>query len=826
MPPPLPFNPEQQQVIQHLQGSLLVLAPVGTGKTSVLSARVVHALAQGTDPSRVLCLTFTNRAAKEMGDRLAQAQVGRQVTIKTFHGLCVRILRMGAEALGLPSDFVIYDAEDSADILKGFMRQREKDRLEDRVKEVTTAMSQAKAKARPDQLTLDLSLKGVFAPLDDQDRQWAERYQAELQRRQALDFDDLIFFTRSLLRLVSEVADYWANRYRFIQVDEVQDTHLGEYEVVRHLAQRSQNLAMIGDLDQTIYAWRGSEPEVVLDQFRAEFSPTEYSLSENYRATRSLLEAADTFANAFADRYTRITIPAASAPGNPVVVHTATNEGQEAAWIAQRIQALAQHQPNFAYNRVAVLTRTNRRTDTIARGLQRQNVPCLTVESYQFFMRQEIKDVLAYLRFLVNPFDTGAFKRLLGRPSRRIDLETLRQIYGEGRSCGLWLTDMALPQPFVDDDPLGAVINAYRHGTLVVFDVETTGVSIEDEVVEIAAQKLVNGQPTETFQAYISDATDVGDSQHIHGYSNEFLRQRGQPGHRVLEQFFQFAGDTFIVGHNVGFDIGMVTTQAQRLGLPVPQWAWADTLNLARRFLKAENYRLEHLAQVLNLPTTPTHHAMDDVDTTVHLLAHLIPMMETTAADRTALYYRYGETFEPLAEAIAQWKILSHTLRPADLLSHILETSGLLRSYRREPQRLQNLDQMVEIFATQDDPNLPPYLALKTLLEYTALSKNLDRVSAQDNQVLVITAHQSKGLEFDHVFIAGLVEGEFPIFYSLTSKEIEQEKHLFYVALTRAKQSLYLSSFREDNHGRSKDPSQFIAALSGSRGGGKPAFPF
>jgi len=814
MASPLPFNPEQQQVIHHLKGGVLVLAPVGTGKTSVLSARVVQGLSQGMDPNRMLCLTFTNRAAKEMGDRLTQAQVGRQVTIKTFHGLCVRILRMGAEALGLPSDFVIYDAEDSADILRGLMRRQVRDRLEDRVKEVKAAISEAKSKASPDDLTVDLSLGGLFAAFDPQEQRWAKLYQAELQRRQALDFDDLIFFTRALLRRVPEAADYWANRYDFVQVDEVQDTHLGEYEVVRHLAHKSKNLAMIGDLDQTIYAWRGSEPEVVLEQFRVEFSPTEYSLSENYRATRSLLQAADTFADVFTDRHTQITIPATSLPGTPILSYRADDPDGEAAWIAQQIQILAQNQPTFAYNRVAVLTRTNRRTDIIAQVLEEWQVPCLTVERYQFFMRQEIKDALAYLRFLANPFDTGAFKRLLSVPKRNIGLETLRQIYGEGDRCGLWLTDMALPQPFVNDDPLGAVIDAYRHGTLVVFDVETTGVAIEDEVVEIAAQKLLNGQVIDHFQAYISDVTDVGDSRYVHGYSNEFLRQQGQPGRRVLDQFFQFTGDAFIVGHNVGFDISMVVTQAQRLGMPVPDWVWADTLNLARRFLKAENYRLEHLAQVLNLPTTPNHHAMDDVSTTVQLLDHLIPKLEATAADRTALYYRYGDAFASLANDIAQWQTLSHCLRPAELLHQVLQASGLLHHYRREPQRLQNLEQMVEICANQDDPTLPPNLALRTLLEFTALTRNLDRLSAQDNQVLVITAHQSKGLEFDHVFIAGLVEGEFPDFRSLGPGELEQEKHLFYVALTRAKQSLYLSSFREDDYGRPKDPSQFIAALA------------
>ncbi|QQE66266.1 hypothetical protein GFS31_29640 [Leptolyngbya sp. BL0902] len=824
MPSSFSFNDEQRQVIQHLAGSLLVLAPVGTGKTSVLSARVVHALSKGADPNRVLCLTFTNRAAKEMADRLTQAQVGRQVTIKTFHGLCVRMLRMGAESLGIPSDFVIYDAEDSADILKGFMRRQENDsltesqrqqeekRIEDRAKAVKSAMSEAKAQASPDQLTLDLSLEDLFAQLDDRDQPWAKRYQAELQRRQALDFDDLIFFTRSLLRLVPEVADYWANRYDFIQVDEVQDTHMGEYEVVRHLAQKCRNLAMIGDLDQTIYAWRGSEPEAVLEQFRAEFSPTEYSLTENYRATRSLLEAADAFADTFAARQTQIKIPATSAPGEPIRSYLAVDENEESAWIAQRIQALAQNQPNFAYNRVAVLARTNLRATTIASGLERRGLPCLTADSYQFFMRQEVKDALAYLRLLVHPFDTGALKRLLNRHALPIEVGTLRYIYGQGRSCGLWLTDMALLQPWVNGDPLGAVIDAYRHGTLVVFDVETTGVAIEDEVVEIAAQKLVKGQIIDRFHTYISDAGDVGDSQHIHGYSNEFLRQKGQPRRQVLAQFFQFVGNALLVGHNVGFDIGMVTAQAQRLGMPVPDWVWADTLNLARRFLKAENYRLEHLAQVLNLPTTPNHHAMDDVSTTVELLHHLIPKLEATAAARIDLYCRHRDLFAPLADALAGWKALIDKRRPADLLNHILNTSGLLQHYQDEPQRLQSLGQLVDIFAAQDDPTLPPHLALRTLLEFTALATTLDYLSARDDQVLVITAHQSKGLEFDHVFIAGLVEDEFPDFRCRRWEDLEQEKHLFYVALTRAKQSLHLSGFQENRYGQ-QDPSQFLDAL-------------
>ncbi|MBD2028236.1 3'-5' exonuclease [Leptolyngbya sp. FACHB-711] len=809
----LSFNCEQQNIINHIKGSIRVLAPVGTGKTSVLSARVANAVSQGFAPERILCLTFTNRAAREMGDRLAkfQPEVYRKLAIKTFHGLCAHMLQVEAQTIGLPTDFAVYDDNDCFEILKNLSKFDE----DQEVWNLLNQIADCKSKASQEQLTIDLVLDSLFGALDYRDRQIALKYQKVLGDRHALDFADLIFYTRSMLHCSPTASQRWRDRFDFAQVDEVQDTHLGEYEIVRALAVRSGNLALIGDLDQTIYAWRGSEPSTVLDCFDQEFHPITYSLSLNYRSTKILLGTASNFANSFDQRHTSINPAPSCDVGEDILTHIASDWNQEALWIAQQIQTLAAgHGAEFQFNRLAVLARTHRKARHVAATLTEVGIPCITVDQYQFFMRQEIKDALSYLRFITNPFDTGAFKRLILSPKRGISLDKLRAIYSEGLSCSFRLTDLAAPQPFTHDDPLGNIIEAYTNGTIVVLDVETTGVSVVDDIVEIAAVKLVNGQLQEApFHAYISDASDVGESQHVHGYSNEFLKEHGEPARTVLENFYDFVGDALLIGHNVGFDIKMVTAHAQRAGIQVPTWQWADTWNLAHRFIATESYSLENLAKKLKLTSSPNHHAMDDVRTTTELLAYLMPFVENQSSDRVALYSKHGEDFAPLAEEISNWKQLSQQLRPAKLLKHILQSSGLARHYASDQSRIQNLAQLMKIFQEKDDSSLHPDTALRGLLEFTALAKNLDHISEQNNQVVVITAHQAKGLEFDHVFIAGMTEGEFPSYHSVQDGNIEEEKRLFYVALTRAKKRLYLSGCSKNRWGNPKLPSQFLQYL-------------
>ena len=825
---PVPFNPQQQRIINKIDGALLVLAPVGTGKTSVLTQRVARAIERGVDASRILCLTFTNRAAKEMSERLTKIvpQHSRQIEIRTFHSLCAQLLRIEAQSIGLPADFVVYDDADCFEIVKK-LSKLEKDK---EVKSLMTEIANSKARANEDLLTLGLDLDAVFSNLVVGDRVIANKYQKELNQRHAIDFADLVFYTRAILTLDSAALCRWQDRFDFIQVDEVQDTHLTEYEVVRHLAIRHGQLALIGDLDQTIYEWRGSEPAVVLQQFMRDFAPEECSLTLNYRATKTLLHAASTFADSFEQRHTSIIPAMACLRGDDIYVHTACSDHLEATWIASQIRQLARTS-DYRYDRTAVLTRTNKCAESVASVLVRSQIPCITVEQYDFFKRKEIKDAIAYLKFIANPFDTGAFQRLSCVPARGISVERLRTIYADSRSLvdrtptdslptdvdtkqsGLRLVDFASTHLFLNNDPFELLSERYKNGTVVVFDVETTGVSISDDVVEIAAIKLVGGQPVEEFREYISDAASVGDSQHIHGYSDELLHREGKLARDVFSSFFQFASGALLVGHNVGFDITKVTAHSQKVGLSVPSWRWADTWNLAQRFIKADSYSLGNLVSLLRLPSTPNHQAMDDVRATVDLLTVLMPLLIGSAAARRKVVGRHRKIFEALSEKIIKWKNLSQSLRPAELLNRILSDSGLVNFYSKEADRLRNLERLMLLFQEWDDVELQPDTALRYVLERTALAKNLDQISKQDNQVVVTTAHQSKGLEFDNVFIAGTNDGEFPGYRSIEDDKLEEEKRTFYVAITRAKERLFVSCSTQSAWYGNKAPSRFLQSL-------------
>jgi DNA helicase II / ATP-dependent DNA helicase PcrA len=805
------LNPEQQRIVNHIHGAILVLAPVGTGKSTVLSARVAKAIEQGILPERILCLTFTNRAAKELQERLAKTQpsVARKLTVKTFHGLCAHLLRIEARQIGLPADFIIYDENDCLELIKTLSGLKD----DKPAREILNTISACKTKANSQALSLDLYLTGLFDQLDADISNIAIQYQTLLKERHALDFADLVFYVRSMFQQVPEIRERWSDRFDLVQVDEVQDTHLSEYRIVRHLASGSGNLAMIGDLDQTIYEWRGSEPQKVIRQFRRDFEPTDYPLTLNYRATKSLLESASTFANSFQTRYTQITPAPICSTGEPIVFHRADSEGAEAQWIGTQIQHLANTLPGFTYSETAILARANWRTEAIAGHLNKMGIPCVTIEQYQFFTRQEIKDALACLRLIVNPFDTNALKRMLLRPSRGIGEATIQKIQEEGQNCGFRLTDLVAPQPLTNDDPQGNLLEAYQQGCIVVFDVETTGTSVSNDIVEIAAIKLVEGKATSSFHAYICDASSVGDSQLIHGHTDQFLVEHGKPARTVFTEFIEFANDALLIGHNVGFDIKMLNAHAQRVGVEVPLMDWADTWNLSTRYIEAESYSLEKLAIHLVFSALPTHRALDDVHATIELLEKLIPLIANTEEYRQALVYKYGEAFESLAETIQTWRKLSQQLRPSDLLAHVLSSSGLFAVYANEQNRIENLKRLINIFRERDEVTLHPDTALRNLLEFTALAKNLDQLSEQDNQVVIMTAHQSKGLEFDTVFIAGMSEGEFPSKLSLRQGELEGEKRLFYVALTRAKQRLLISSASSNSWGNCTSPSRFIKTL-------------
>lgn len=807
-------TPEQKRIVARVRGSHLVLAPAGSGKTQVMTARLARALEEGFLPERTLCVTFTNRAAEEMRTRVALAlgAVAKNVQVKTFHGLCAWLLRRSANKFGLPRDFSVYDEQDAIEILGGVMTRSGTRLANAEPKSFFFALSERKSSAALEELSLARIPPLFSGPHEEAERLVAARYHRILADRAALDFSDLVYRVRSALELDGEERARAESLFDWVQIDEVQDTHGSEYDVIRQLALKGRNLALFGDIDQTIYEWRGSDPESILGRFRRDFQPIEeHVLSRNFRATRQLLRVASAFADSLERRRTRLEPDDSVPEGERPTLGFFANTTDEADWIAKHAAELRKQQP---MPRVGILARTHGRLAKIGVSLAEHAVPHVTVEEFEFFRRQEIKDALARLRLVLHGDDSGALRRILLRPRSGIGPATLQKLEREGPSTGLRLTDFALERTHDFGEPFAKLLGAFSHESIVVFDVETTGLSTnDDDIVEIAALRLENGKPAGEFHRLLRPTRKVGDSVRIHGHDDAKLAAEGGDPKVVLAEFLAFAGEAHVVGHNVRFDLSVLHAQLERLGIEVRRPDFDDTLDLARRFLDAPRFDLETLAETMQLEHRPTHRALDDVRATAELLTRTISLVGKDARVRERLVKECGGEFWPIARDLTRWRAMVRTVRPPAALRRILVESRLSEFYARDAKRRANLEDLCRFFDQHDRAFRAPVAALSELVQFTALARNVDHLKDDDDRIPVVTIHQAKGLEFDVVFVAGLSDSEFPSFFAVRDGKEEEEKRLFYVALTRARRGLYLSGFGVNDRGQRCEPSPFFEAV-------------
>ncbi|MBI4570187.1 MAG: UvrD-helicase domain-containing protein [Planctomycetes bacterium] len=847
-------NDEQRAVVDHLEGGLLALAPAGTGKTRVMAERLAAAVERlHVEPRRTLCLTFTNRAAAEVRDRL-RARLGPEAIeapVRTFHGLCAWMLRCEARALGLPRDYVVLDGGDCADALLealnamppvdaarlGAILAGAGARDRDPLARVVSALKDVlpRAKSRADRLELgrapallsatgDCALRPVLRlagwPACCEPgaarclaREIAGRYHALLAQRHALDFGDLVFFARAMLAQHPDRAALWRNRFDWLQVDEAQDTDPSEYDVVRHLARRAGNLALFGDVDQTIYEWRGCEPDRVVAAFERDFAPVRrLPLARNYRATASLIGAADRVAREIQNRRTSLT-PAEGAPsGDPPALHRAPTAAAEAEWVARSVARARAERPG---ERLGVLASTHARLAMLSAALSARGVPHVTVEEYEFAQRQEVKDGVARLRLIVNPFDSAALRRVAQRPASGIGDQTLARLDTEGEATALRAVDLLRPETHQTGEPFAALLRAWSAGDLAVVDVETTGLSFaDDEIVEVAALRLRAGVPAGEFHQFVKPSRPVGESVHVHGLTDEFLAAHGVPRLDALDGLRRFCDRARLVGHNLRFDLTMLRRDMAQAGVAAWKAPYDDTMEIARRLVPLDSCRLAALVEHFQCAEKPGHRADQDVRAAAAVLARLIPPLREKAPARARLVAEWGRAFQPLAAMFAAWREAAGEARPADLLARVLAESGLSRHYRREPERLRNLETLVAFFRRHDRPETPPGAALAEALGAVALAGSAEIAQLEEGRVPVVTVHQAKGLEFDTVFLAGVVEDEFPRFKAVQEKRVEEERRLFYVAVTRARKRLFLSTHALSERGWRREPSRFLRGLA------------
>ena len=418
------LNPAQREAVQTVGGPLLILAGPGSGKTRVITSRIAHLVSSGVNSHNIMAVTFTNKAAREMRTRLQlllQEECSR-LTIGTFHAICCRILRTDGEPVGLSPGFVIYDDDDQVNLIKQALVELSLD-----PKQYSPRLIQASISATKSRLLSEHSQsQGVDSYFEEIVQRVRERYQALLGQSDAVDFDDILLKTVRLFQSRPDILAKYQERYVHVLVDEFQDTNLAQFELVKLLAARHNNLSVVGDPDQSIYSWRSADVRNILS-FENEYPDARVVLLEqNYRSSKTILKAAMQVISGNALRKDK-TLWTANDEGKQVVLAECLNEKDEAQTVVSIIDKLVQHD-GLSYGDCAVLYRVNAQSRSLEESLLRYGIPYRLVGGTRFYRRQEIRDIVAYLRVIHNRDDSVSLSRIINTPGRGIGQGTLSKL--------------------------------------------------------------------------------------------------------------------------------------------------------------------------------------------------------------------------------------------------------------------------------------------------------------------------------------------------------------------------------------------------------------
>ena len=411
------LNDPQREAVLHTEGPLLVIAGAGSGKTRVLTRRVAHLIgAIGVQPNEILAITFTNKAAAEMRERLEEllGPTARAVWILTFHAACGRILRREAERLGYKQNFTIYDTADQLRVVKDCLEEMEIDPKRFPARAILTQISNAKNQL----ISPEENLARVAGFYDQTIARVYEAYQKRLFVSNAVDFDDMLTLVVEILERFPDAKERWAKAFRYILVDEYQDTNHAQYRLLQLLATRHRNVCVVGDPDQSIYAFRGADIRNILQFEEAYPDVTTVVLDQNYRSTQTILDAANTVIDKNLGRKPK-QLWSEKGGGEQIVRYHAQDEQDEAQWVARMCTSYTSAD-RYRWGDIAVFYRTNAQSRVIEEAFMRMGVPYKVVGGTRFYDRKEIKDAVAYLKAVVNPADEVSIKRVINEPKRGV----------------------------------------------------------------------------------------------------------------------------------------------------------------------------------------------------------------------------------------------------------------------------------------------------------------------------------------------------------------------------------------------------------------------
>ncbi|HEX4006533.1 MAG TPA: UvrD-helicase domain-containing protein [Acidobacteriaceae bacterium] len=713
------LNPQQREAVEAVDGPLLILAGAGSGKTRVITHRIAYLIDQrGVAPDSILAVTFTNKAAAEMAERvdklIGHGSLAKPV-LSTFHSFCVRLLRRDIESLrigneGLTRTFAIYDESDQQAVVKAVMRRMGIDDKQFTPRVVLSKISWAKNHMiDPQEYYLQSS-----DPLSERVAHIFKGYRDELHKANALDFDDLLLEAVRVLKVSAEVRERYNRRYRYLLIDEYQDTNRPQYELMKLMGGEHQNVCVVGDEDQSIYSWRGADIRNILE-FEKDFPNAKtVRLEQNYRSTQIILEAASAVVARNAQRKGK-RLWTSREGGGLIGYYEAPDGENEALFIADSIQKyLRNAAEDQAEPKAAVLYRTNSQSRLVEEAMRRYGIAYTMVGGFSFYERAEIKDLLSYLKLVQNPHDSIALQRCVNTPARGIGkttLETLERLALETGSS-LWTA---------------------------------IGRALDGRLLSSRALIALDG-----FQRIIADARALL----APGFADK-LSADIAPG--ALETLVASADP------DTSFDFGEQTTLALTHG---------DDL--------AEDAEFNPATFSVFSAEPPVPHAAPPTDLPFRAKDASAPADEESAPPPVPGFRAPGD---------------AATL--PELIKFLIDRTGYIRSLEEEgtPEAFSRIENLKELAnAAQDAQERGESLA--EFLDHAALVSDADQYDPE-SRVTLMTLHAAKGLEFPLVVLAGMEEGLFPHSRTLNDPpQLEEERRLCYVGLTRAMDSLVVTRAR------------------------------
>ena len=849
----------QAKAVDEFEKNILLLARAGTGKTYTVAQKIVKAENLGINADEILCLTFTVKAAEELkADILAYCGDFRP-EVYTIHGFCYRLMREYGRKTGRFSDKQIADEIDEGEIIKSILNEyiasgeyKTPDGVVPvRTKDLVKAVSMIKHRRAEagfgyfsptgygttinslivgsDEFRGCFSVKSKAVKYTDENlisflkkkgAEFMERYRFRLDASDLCDFDDLIFCAREAIRDIN----FKKPVYKLIIVDEMQDTSYFEYEIARSFFPRAE-VMLCGDEFQTIYGWRGSKPFEIIDDFRKNFGAVTVNLEKNRRSSPVLSYASSYYLNSAFNANIPLEKPCGEISDDEKIEIIACDGIKgEAKTIFEKISGFRGEAKD-----VCVMARSNRYIADLYRELQEINADLpkekrlefFTADThFQFYKKPIIKDVLAFLRLIANPDDEASFLRLAEKCASGVTCEMIAAI-NDYSSVGLSAGQFLIDETYLYGDYYAPLLNAYEKGEIVVYDLETTGLDLDsDEAIQISAVKTGKNGVTETFDRFIIPAIPIKQSAlSVHGYNEEYITSHGgKPAKEVLSDFCDFAKNCVIVGHNSSsFDDIILERELKANSLKKTFCNRYDTLKIAS-LLKPQtsDYKLSTLCENFGIVNERAHDAFSDVSATEKVLGVFIKnYLLKSAAARKNITERFSPVFRDFYEFI---KKLRTYLYDNDLLSLVKSAAEKLgvNSEKQGSQNKESINDFYRTFKSYIDKSAPISSLTAFLRDVSLSGSQMDVLVKKFNKVPLVTVHQSKGCEFKEVILSGAGENEFPSYGAVASGNEEEEKRVFYVAITRAKEKLVITypkykTFYDVSYKR--HPSPYLAYL-------------